>query len=154
MLLASFWWPGDLMTCPCEDMKTVRRQHDSDGFLDGIWPAQRLRGLGIFQGIQVQGVWVHPRPLPPTPCLGLLLWLCVGSLLPAPFPAQIPAPASQRNPAGPWGCFSLSKHTRGAFAVFAVTAREEENCPEQDSTETLCFCCPVLFLASTTKLQH
>lgn len=52
------------MTCPCEDMKILQHQQDFDGLLNGSWTAQSPHGLGIFQGIQVQGVWVHPRPFP------------------------------------------------------------------------------------------
>lgn len=93
------------MTCPCEDMKILQRQQDSDGLLNGIWTGQRLHGLGIFPGIQVQGVWVHPCPSLPTPCPGLLLWLrlclCVGEMF-LHRSSTNPAPAPQINPAGPW----------------------------------------------------
>lgn len=129
------------MTCPCKDMKILQRQlflHDFDGLLNGDWRAQSLHGLWIFQGIQVQGVWVHPRPFPalhlPHRLAGLLpwlhLWLRVGAVFPPPFHAEIPVSASEMNPAVPWCFVSLSKrrHLWCLFytCAFIVTLREEE----------------------------
>lgn len=116
------------MTCPCEDMKILWRQHDSDGLLNGIWPAQRLRGLGIFQGIQGLGVWVHPRPLP-----AHTLAVC-GSPAPSSIPCTNPSSSISHKPRRASGLLLLEQtHSRCLFCAcaFIVTAREE------DSTETL-----------------
>lgn len=136
------------MTCPCKDMKILQRQHDFDGLLKESWTAQSLHGLWISQGIQVQGVWVHPRPFPahtshipgwapalpaplPAPLAASLaapLAVC-GAVLPPPFRAEIPTPASHTNPAVPWCFFSLDQTQLWCLfcaCAFIGTARAEE----------------------------